>query len=378
MFPTCNGDVRLDQNRLYQIGLGLRSYMKCTLCNYQSSSCRKFYEEIQNHDNGGKRVKGQISPKINVQLQVALTKEPIGNTALRNIFATCDINPPAESGMQKLANKVNPQIHDINTEQLRLNRKHIKHVMRCRNDGKNVPIAVEADSAYNNPIKGRSFYQPDTQSWCPVFSGEAGLELPVAFSTRSKICSCPGSRDGHHIDTCSKDFPSYKAMGSSEKELGNDCGKQMLSDGPSIGTIVGDGDGHIFQGMKEALDGSSGVTLEREHCSRQLTKSIYRNLIKATFSLQCIPGRTQAIRFARKKAFAKLIQKRSAWEFKEAHRRFGHDIDILVAKCNGLVEGIFACIEGDVQTCKRLSLVCKIHKKKGVHRVSAFRLGFEL
>ena len=148
MSPMCKGFVRLDNDKCCQMGFGIRSHLHCSECQYQSSGGMKFFEEIEDSN-----IKGHTSPKINVQMQVALTKEPIGNSALRNIFALCDINPPAESGMQKLANKVNNKILEINAEQLSSNRKHIKRIMKCRHDGVDIPITIEADTAYNNPIK---------------------------------------------------------------------------------------------------------------------------------------------------------------------------------------------------------------------------------
>ena len=56
------------------------------------------------------------------------------------------------------------RIVKINEGQLAATRKKIKETMAARTGLSHPPIIlVESDEAYNNPIKGRSFYQPGTQ-----------------------------------------------------------------------------------------------------------------------------------------------------------------------------------------------------------------------
>jgi hypothetical protein len=187
----CPGMVILDPERYQKMGLGVKAGLKCNVCQYESATLMKFYQEVECRD----KTKGPKTVKLNVQLQVALTKEPIGNSAMRNILAFLDISPPSERGMQNIANRVSDSFKNINRAQLSTNRQLIKKVLTLRQEcteGEKVNIAVAADGAYNNPPKGRSFTQPGTQSWVPMFCCENGLEMPVAFATRSKLCSCHG------------------------------------------------------------------------------------------------------------------------------------------------------------------------------------------
>ena len=86
----------------------------------------KFYEEVQSDKCGNKTV------KMNIQLQVALTKEPIGNSTIRNILSTLDIDPAAESSMQDMANRVHEAFIGISERQLAANRNIIREVMKIR------------------------------------------------------------------------------------------------------------------------------------------------------------------------------------------------------------------------------------------------------
>jgi hypothetical protein len=81
-------------------------------------------------------------------------------------------------------------------------------------------------------------------------------------------------------------------------------------------------------------------------------------------SLECLTGATQVIRKSQKRDLARFIEKRCAWEYREAHRRFRKDLPHLITKCKMIKRGIFACIQGDGDTCRRVSLVCKTHKKR--------------
>lgn len=354
----CPGLVILDPERYVQMGLGLKAGLRCNLCSYKSIRMMKFYDEVE----GPNKKKGPKPVKLNVQLQVALTKEPIGNSAMRNIFAALDISPPSERGMQTMSNRVSSVYKDINKDQLAKNRQLVEKVMTIRQErdgGETVNIAVEADGAYNNPPKGRAFSQPGTQSWVPMICAENGIEMPVGFATRSKLCSCRGAKKGQHRPGCGKTFPSHVAMGNSERDMGGDCARQVTSrTNLRIGTIIADGDGHLAKGVEESVG-----PVERQHCARHLTKSVARNIMKA--NLQCLPGPTQTLMAKQKRDLAQFIQKRCAWEYRVAHQKFKKNIRRLVTACEMIKRGIIACVEGDEDTCRRVSMVCKAHRRKG-------------
>ena len=152
------------------------------------------------------------------------------------------------------------------------NRELVRDMVRLRGaEDRPTVIVAQSDTAYNNPIKGQRFYQPGSQCWAPCFPGEPGLDhipsLYIAFSTRSKVCSC---RNGDHKPGCCKrTFPVEKAMGIAEYQLGRDLGEQLVENDESalyVQTIVTDGDSTMHRGMMEIM-ATKGV--DTDNCSMQ-------------------------------------------------------------------------------------------------------------
>ena len=117
-FPSCEGNIVFDSQSFTTWGLAISCKLKCSEnCGYQSARKLKFYEEVQRPG------KGRKGATINTQLQVVLTKQPIGNGAVREILASIDTPCPSESGMQRNANKVSDAFHTIAEKQLSKNRQ---------------------------------------------------------------------------------------------------------------------------------------------------------------------------------------------------------------------------------------------------------------
>ena len=370
-YPTCTGDIVFDPASYKKWGAAFTCQMKCTAgnCLYTSESL-DFYEKVRKEDttcdDGAAR--GRTAAKINVQIQVALSKLPIGNTALRQLFVACDIDAPCVSSMQRSSNRIGDAMVGFNRSQLDTNRKIIKQCVKMRNwntndpHGENVDIVALSDTCYNNPIKGRSFYQPGTQAWCPLICGEPGLEMPVAFNTRSKLCSCV---EGHHGADCQRNYPVERPMGNVEFEFGKMMGEDMTTSDTRllVRELVTDGDSHTLKGMLPAMT-TNGKTTTKGDCTRHLTKTIGRNISRANLSDMGLGGTTILIRNQNKRMVASFIEKRCSWEFRKAHAKCRGDIDRLKKMCANIQRGIIACVTGETDICRRLSLVCAAHRKK--------------
>ena len=371
-FPTCEGDVVLDPESFSTWGLGIAVAMKCTECGFRTGQL-KFYRE----QNVVKK-RGRKPAAINTQLQVALTKQPLGNAGVREILAGVDVPGPAESGMQKIANTVSDAFHDISQNELRRNRIRVKNIMNIRrahstnkHDEGLPTVVAQSDAAYNNPIKGQRFYQPGTQVWAPCFPGEPGLHhIPIAFATRSKVCSCP---PGQHKPDCKLTFPESQAMGNAEYHLGKDLARQLLKeDDSSLGvqTLVTDGDSSMQRGMREVML-TKGVKTKKGDCTRHVTRSIARNIRKANLSKQCLgEDRTAAQRAQNKATLANFVERRCAMEHRALAKKYGDNEEAMVAAAEPVVLSIMACIQGFHDVCHQGSLVCKAHRKKGQTKVS--------
>ena len=55
-------------------------------CGYESDK----HDKLKFYDEVGRKVRGRQAVKVNTQLQVGLTKQPIGNTAVRQILASIE------------------------------------------------------------------------------------------------------------------------------------------------------------------------------------------------------------------------------------------------------------------------------------------------
>ena len=72
----CEGLVVLDSKRCLKMDLGVRTGLKCNTCTYMSETTLPFYymyEEVCKDKNAP----SPAAAKLNIQLQVGLTKNPI-------------------------------------------------------------------------------------------------------------------------------------------------------------------------------------------------------------------------------------------------------------------------------------------------------------
>ena len=374
-YPHCHGNVVFDTEGFSKWGLAFSGHLKCSAgCGFKSASKLKFYTEVA-RDGRGRR-----AAKTNVQLQVILTKHPIGNVAIRELLASIDVQVPCESGMQKTANKVCDKFHDIAQQQLKENRKLVRSVVRLRTENaptEGIPlIAAQSDVAYNNPPKGRAFSQPGTQAWAPCFAAEPGLEhIPIAFQMRSKVCSCPTVNfQKQHKEGCQMNFPPDQAIGNAELELGKDLGKKLIEDEESaigVHTLVTDGDSHLQMGMRSAMK-KKGIRTEKGDCTRHTTRSISRNIRRASLSHGCTggPNKSAYQRAQNQARLAHFIERRCSWEFRAIHKKYRFNLEQRVTAGSLAKIGILGCIQGHTDICREASLVCGAHRKKNDCKVS--------
>ena len=74
--PGCEGLVVLDSKRCLKMDLGVRTGLKCNTCTYMSETTLPvydMYEEVCKDKNAP----SPAAAKLNIQLQVGLTKNPI-------------------------------------------------------------------------------------------------------------------------------------------------------------------------------------------------------------------------------------------------------------------------------------------------------------
>ncbi|VDI30793.1 Hypothetical predicted protein [Mytilus galloprovincialis] len=159
LHPNCNGILQWNMEQEEKFGFVNREEAMCDKCNYQSRKF-KLYEEVQTKKPGRK------AAKINVSAQAALSQTPLGYTGLRKIVLGCNMPAPSASGLQKRANKVLPEIVNINKEDMKARRKQLIEINTLRGRKDPGSVSLQADGAYNNAIYsgiGKTPFQPATQ-----------------------------------------------------------------------------------------------------------------------------------------------------------------------------------------------------------------------
>ncbi|XP_070537228.1 uncharacterized protein [Ptychodera flava] len=80
-------------------GICWKYILNCKNCSFISDAYN-MYKDVQSDRRGAK------AAAPNVALQVGIQDSPIGNTKIRQILATADIDPPSRTAMQRLSNNV--------------------------------------------------------------------------------------------------------------------------------------------------------------------------------------------------------------------------------------------------------------------------------
>ncbi|CAC5390801.1 unnamed protein product [Mytilus coruscus] len=159
LHPNCNGFLQWNMEREEKFGFVNREEAMCDKCTYRSRKF-KLYEEVQTKKPGRK------AAKINVSAQAALSQTPLGYTGLRKIVLGCNMPAPSTSGLQKRANKVLPEIVNIDKKDMKARRKQLIAINTLRGRKDPGSVSLQADGAYNNAIYsgiGKTPFQPATQ-----------------------------------------------------------------------------------------------------------------------------------------------------------------------------------------------------------------------
>lgn len=356
--PNCDGSIVFDPGNIVKRGLGLRVSLHCNKCAFSTDQLN-FYQEADRRGSGRKPA------KINVQLAVALAKHPVGATTFIEILSTCEVLAPSAENLRKSTNKAADTFEELNQQQLSLNRKLIKNEIASRSAESS--FKVQCDASYNNCPKGRSFSQPGTQSYCPVFCSENGLDnVPLALSTVSKLCSCPYKTSGskQHSKTCQSNFNPSRAISNAEFVLGQECARDLVADEIIPKEVVTDGvgSGGLYKGISSVVQRNGHGPCFKQDCSKHLSSSLRRNLRKINLNSVYL-NVSQTLRKNKQGRLLDFIAKRAIWEFNALYRKYKGNIEKLKGKCFQVKSGIIACVKGDRETCISRCRSCYLHVK---------------
>lgn len=347
-----------------QKGLCWKMSLVCTICQFEGTM-QKLYEEVQSTARGPKHA------KPNLGLQVALQDSSIGNSKVRLILLALNVPAPAESGMQKAANKVGEITAKAAEEDLKLRCAKLKEINEMRNLDKDAPINISVDARYNSTsITSRQKMGQSATQAIAVAVEQSTEELQViGMCLENKLChqgalmrskgievSCPG----HAGCTANKKMPEP----FSEYEMGLKLGKDLAEQQMQVKHVISDADGRSSDGIRTAMNEVDPLSeVIRQADTTHLGQSQFRKTNKTTFSKGMLPGTSRDQLNDQRKMFALDLKHRTHLIFHKMYEKTSGDIKAISKKIPTVIECTIDCYSGDHSTCKKESVVCKGGKK---------------
>lgn len=352
MSPECRGDLEYDEEGTSQWGTVWIQTLKCSKCSFKSSR-DKLFDEVDT----GKR--GRKAADANVRLQLGLATQGVGQTGTRHLLSAMNIKPPARTSMQKMANKINPEIVKANQADMKNIREDLKDKNSKMGRPRNV-IDVEADGRYNNSWGsgwGKTPTQPATQCSYLVCENVTEEKKVISVGTWSRLCTCDvKSKYGPHKESCPADMASNSVMGNEKLYLG-ECIGEINADDISIRYLTMDGDFKTRRLLQTILQPDPTVDVAVLYCLRHLNKLLQKTARNQNFSAKMFPGRLKADRQQSQSLFSYDLEQRVQAEMDTAHK-LNYDTNKQINFASYLYDTIEKCYMGDHSLCHKYSLVC--------------------
>lgn len=360
LHPNCNGFLQWNMEREEKFGFVNREEAMCDKCNYQSRKF-KLYEEVQTKKPGRK------AAKINVSAQAALSQTPLGYTGLRKIVLGCNMPAPSASGLQKRANKVLPEIININKEDMKARRKQLIEINTLRGRKDPGSVSLQADGAYNNAIYsgiGKTPFQPATQVVYSVAEAETEDKSIIGVVCKNKLCSIHPIKSGEKCtSSCSSNLTFMKSIGD-EYTWAKEALQDLASDGIEAKHLTTDPDSSAYRAADDLyLENTTSTEPEHFLDTRHFLNNHRKNIKNNKELGEIMPGRTKKDREKLLNNFALDLAERCQSEFTQAMQKYGGDFTKVKNKISFTVDAIPACYTGNHELCRRHSFVCKGGKK---------------
>ena len=355
--PNCEPTISFAPKLERQWGLAVEEGLRCESCGLHGSSQRLF-EEVQRINQ-----RGRLAAKVNIQLQVALSKLPIGNAAVRLIFASLDLPVPCASALQYLSSKVSKTCVDTNEEQMSANRDMLKQFLQMCNshcsDNGELKFSAQSDVCYNNSAKSRAFSQPGTQAMAPLIENETSSKMVVAFSTVNKHCATCEKTSNHEHVGCTRTYRKNAPIGNSEKVLSARNADTVYHDGLSMEFLCTDNDGAMVSAAQEAASLQQKTAPKKMDCTVHLSRGLKRQFYKIPLSSPIFESVPQASRKHFREMLARAAQSRCHAEVKGAMQKYGKEEIKFCSRLTSAADNIIQCFTGNHKSCRSCSFVCK-------------------
>ena len=337
-------------------GLCWSERLRCKDCGYTS----QYYKLFQDIRTGKK---GRPAGDLNIRLQVGLSHTMISNSAIQRLLAITSIPPPSTTGLQHQANKVGDQIVALNEKDMRDLRIKIKDMNEKKGLGRDAGIRAAIDSKYNTKLnagRGKTPFQPSTQSTCSLVEHESGKNWIVGVDVSNKLCAkCSRIRkdaeECTHDGTCSATLPLTASIGDEQASAKKLVQRWDSESALTIDYVTSDGDSHAAQGIADG-QGKPVINLLD---TRHFGEALGRNVEKLNFDAEATGCTTAKDRLQIMKLFALNVKRRVNAEWKTAYNVYTNNLDMLINKLSYAVDAIVDCYSGNCGSpCENHSFAC--------------------
>lgn len=360
--PGCKVSFGLDSKSELNRGICTSVAFRCLRCQFVCSPHKLYNEQTQRIGS-----RGPLCGDLNIRFALALQNTGVAIEAGREILATLDIPCPATCTLQKACNFVSDKVVDLSEQVMADNRAKVRSVL---SHSKQEKLIAESDVSYNNAPKGRSFYQPGTQAFCPLVENATSQKLIIAHNTVNKLCKRCQLHGQHHKGKCSANYGLQCPIGNAERVLGGANAKVLLTDeSPLIpNRIVTDNDGSIFRGMKEIVSAHDpDMLFEKQDCTIHISRGQMRLGMGSSWSAAFAGKKNTPARKVFVQDMVHAVCKRSSAELNGARTKYSRNDVQFKRAVQEARETIVSCMEGNHDKCNK-SFICPKSKRRTPHQ----------
>lgn len=356
----CLGSLNFDAKSSRKWGLAWAERLKCTKCDYLSAYY-KLYTEIE------AKKRGRKAAGVNVGFQLGLMTTPLSTTGARRLLVNAEIEPPAGTSMQKMANQVGSKIQELNLQNMHEIRENLKvENEKCGYKSKSA-VRTESDSCYNNRIFNADStpFQAGTIVATTVCENNTSNKQVIGVHVGVKLCptasrlqnqgkqvKCP-SHPGH----CTANLKQSEAIGN--EQAWNEIVSKQIGKDLRIVCNTSDGDSKGHTGIQKGQGGRFVLPLKD---IRHLSNSLKREIMKAPFSSFMFKGKNKSNLRSR---FALSVKTRCIAELRKAHEVYKGNLKQIQTKMPNIIAALVSCFQGQCDhMCRKYSLVCKGNNKR--------------
>ena len=339
-------------------GVGVRAKTCCRMCGFEFDYI-KMYEDLDD----GKR--GERMAKLNLMVVLYSLKTGTGYRELCLLFSSLDCNFMSEHVFYRIMNMITPLIGKVAEEAIENNRNIIKEIAKhnpdmISEDGM-VLVPAQTDTVYNNPIRGRAYCSPGTQSVTAVMENVTSDKRIIAIKAFNQLCSKNNDGCLHSIKECGRNYEPTDTIDSTERVASQENYASLVESGIRVLRLCHDSvtSSRHLSGMRDMAERLGVPAPVSSPCTAHMKRNTLKQVHKIKFSPEAMRGCPKDQEAKMALAIGSWISDRISVEMILAFVKYGSNSEKFVEHCMNARKAITPCSMGFHQYCERYSLICK-------------------